>query len=125
MIGYVTLGTNDLGRAAAFYDALLAEIGARRWMESDRFIAWATAPDKPSLGVILPFDGQTATAGNGTMVSLMMESNAQVDRIHAKALSLGATDEGPAGPRGLSGFYAGYFRDLDGNKLNVFCYSAG
>jgi catechol 2,3-dioxygenase-like lactoylglutathione lyase family enzyme len=125
MIGYVTLGTNDLGRAAAFYDALLAEIGARRWMESDRFIAWATAPDKPSLGVILPFDGQTATAGNGTMVSLVMESNAQVDRIHAKALSLGATDEGPAGPRGLSGFYAGYFRDLDGNKLNVFCYSAG
>lgn len=125
MIGYVTLGTNDLGRAAAFYDALLAEIGARRWMESDRFIAWATAPDKPSLGVILPFDGQPATAGNGTMVSLVMESNAQVDRIHAKALSLGATDEGPAGPRGLSGFYAGYFRDLDGNKLNVFCYSAG
>ena len=125
MIGYVTLGTNDLGRAAAFYDALLAEIGVRRWMESDRFIAWATAPDKPSLGVILPFDGQTATAGNGTMVSLVMESNAQVDRIHAKALSLGATDEGPAGPRGLSGFYAGYFRDLDGNKLNVFCYSAG
>ena len=125
MIGYVTLGTNDLGRAAAFYDALLAEIGARRWMESDRFIAWATSPDKPSLGVILPFDGQTATAGNGTMVSLVMESNAQVDRIHAKALSLGATDEGPAGPRGLSGFYAGYFRALDGNKLNVFCYSAG
>ena len=125
MIGYVTLGTQDLARAAAFYDALLAEIGARRWMESERFIAWATAPDKPSLGVILPFDGQPATAGNGTMVSLVLDRNAQVDRLHAKALSLGAKDEGPAGPRGLSGFYAGYFRDLDGNKLNVFCYSPG
>ena len=125
MIGYVTLGTNDLARAAAFYDALLAEIGARRWMESERFIAWATAPDKPSLGVILPFDGQAATAGNGTMVSLVLDSNAQVDRLHAKALSLGAKDEGPAVPRGMSGFYAGYFRDLDGNKLNVFCYSPG
>ncbi|WP_297800952.1 VOC family protein [Arenimonas sp. GDDSR-1] len=123
MIGYVTLGTNDLARAAAFYDALLAEIGARRWMESDRFIAWATAPDKPSLGVILPFDGQPATAGNGTMVSLVMDSNAQVDRLYAKALELGAKDEGPAGPRGMNGFYAGYVRDLDGNKLNLFCYT--
>ena len=125
MIGYVTLGTNDLARAAAFYDALLAEIGARRWMESDRFIAWATAPDKPSLGVILPFDGQPATAGNGTMVSLVMDSNAQVDRLYAKALELGAKDEGPAGPRGMNGFYAGYVRDLDGNKLNPFCYTPG
>lgn len=94
-------------------------------MESDRFIAWANAPDKPSLGVILPFDGQPATAGNGTMVSLLMDSNAQVDRVHAKALALGTKDEGASGPRGMSGFYAGYFRDPDDNKLNVFCYSPG
>ena len=92
-------------------------------MESDRFIAWAVSPEAPSFGICLPFDGKPATVGNGTMVSLAMDSNAQVDRIHAKALSLGAKDEGPAGPRGMSGFYAGYFRDLDGNKLNVFCYS--
>ena len=119
MIGYVTLGTNDLPRAAAFYDALLAEIGAKRFMEAERFIAWAVSPTQPSLGVIKPYDGKAATVGNGTMVALLVDSKEKVDRLHAKALSLGGTDEGPAGPRG-DGFYAGYFRDLDGNKLNAF-----
>lgn len=123
MIGYALFGTNDLPRAAAFYDALLAEIGATRFMESDRFIAWAVSPEAPSLGVCLPFDGKPATVGNGTMMALAVDSNEKVDRLYAKALVLGGTDEGPAGPRGLAGFYAGYFRDLDGNKLNVFCYS--
>ena len=120
MIGYVTLGTNDLPRAAAFYDALLGEIGAKRFMEGERFIAWAVSPTQPSLGVIKPYDGKAATVGNGTMVALLVDSKDKVDRLHAKALSLGGTDEGPAGPRG-DGFYAGYYRDLDGNKLNVFC----
>ena len=120
MIGYVTLGTNDMARAGAFYDALLATIGAGRFMESDRFIAWAVSPTQPSLGVIKPYDGKPATAGNGTMVALVMDSPANVDAFHRKALELGAKDEGAAGPRG-DGFYAGYFRDLDGNKLNVFC----
>jgi catechol 2,3-dioxygenase-like lactoylglutathione lyase family enzyme len=123
MIGYALFGTNDLPRAAAFYDALLAEIGATRFMESDRFIAWAVNPEAPSLGVCLPFDGKPATVGNGTMMALALDSNEKVDRLYAKALALGGTDEGPAGPRGLAGFYAGYFRDLDGNKLNVFCYT--
>jgi len=125
MIGYVLLGTNDLPRAAAFYDALLGEIGASRFMESDRFIGWAVAPDKPSLGVIKPFDGAPATVGNGTMIALVLDSNAKVDALHRKALSLGAKDEGAPGPRGLSGFYAGYFRDLDGNKLNCYCWTQG
>jgi predicted lactoylglutathione lyase len=120
MIGYVTLGTNDLDRAARFYDALLAEIGAGRYMASDRFVAWAVAPDKPSLGVIKPFDGKPATVGNGTMVALVLDSQAKVDALYKKALELGATDEGPPGPRGGGGFYAAYFRDLDGNKLNCF-----
>lgn len=120
MIGYVTLGTNDIDRAARFYDTLLAEIGARRVMESDRFVAWSVAPDKPALGVIKPYDGNAATVGNGTMVALVVDSRAKVDALYRKALELGGTDEGPAGPRG-TGFYAGYFRDLDGNKLNVFC----
>ena len=119
MIGYVTLGTNDLRRAAAFYDDLLAEVGARRYMESDKFVAWAVRPDLPALGVILPFDGRSATPGNGTMVALAADSTDAVDRIHARAMSLGAQDEGAPGPRG-QGFYAGYFRDPDGNKLNVF-----
>lgn len=119
MIGYVTLGTNDLARAAAFYDALLAEIGAKRWMESEQFVSWAVAEDKPSLGVIKPYDKRPATWGNGTMVALVVDSKEKVDRLYQKALELGAMDEGAAGPRG-EGFYAGYFRDLDGNKLNVF-----
>ena len=120
MIGYATLGTNDLARAAGFYDALLGSIGAKRWMQSDRFIAWAVAPDKPSLGVILPYDGKPATVGNGTMVALIVDARSKVDALHSKALELGGKDEGAPGPRG-DGFYAGYFRDLDGNKLNAFC----
>ena len=121
MIGYVTVGTRDLERAAAFYDALLAELGAGRFMAGERFIAWAVSPTQPSLGVILPYDGQPATVGNGTMVALVVDSPARVDRLHARALELGGTDEGAPGPRG-EGFYAGYFRDLDGNKLNFFCF---
>ena len=120
MIGYVTLGTNDLPRAAAFYDALLAEIGAKRLLELPRGFMWGVSWDKPSLGVLTPFDGQPATVGNGVMVAFVVDSIEKVDRVHAKALALGGKDEGPAGPRG-EGFYGGYFRDLDGNKLNVFC----
>ena len=119
MIGYVTLGTKDLKRAAAFYDALLKEIGAKRFWDSDTFIAWGVGRDKPSLGVIKPFDGKPATVGNGTMVALVVNGKDKVDLLHKRALSLGAKDEGAPGPRG-DGFYAGYFRDLDGNKLNCF-----
>ena len=125
MIGYVTLGTNDIARAASFYDALLGVIGAGRFMESETFVAWAVEPDKPSLGVIKPFDGNPATVGNGTMVSLVVDSNEKVDAVHRKALELGGKDEGAPGPRGTPGFYAGYFRDLDGNKLNCYCWKAG
>ena len=114
MIGYVTLGTNDLPRAAAFYDALLAEIGAQRIWSTDRGIAWGVAMDKPSLGVMKPFDGKAASVGNGVMVAIAVDARDKVDRVYARALALGGTDEGPAGPRG-DGFYAGYFRDLDGN----------
>ena len=124
MIGYALLGTNDIARAAAFYDAVLELMGANRFMESERFIAWAVAPDKPSLGVCMPYDGKAASVGNGTMIALTVDSNEKVDAIYRKAIELGATDEGPPGPRGLSGFYAGYFRDLDGNKLNCYCWKA-
>jgi predicted lactoylglutathione lyase len=121
MIGYVTLGTNDIQRAAKFYDELFALMGASRFMETEQFIAWAVAPDRPAISVTKPFDGNRATVGNGVMVALAMASTDQVDAMHAKALELGATDEGAPGPRGDSGFYAAYFRDLDGNKLNAFC----
>jgi catechol 2,3-dioxygenase-like lactoylglutathione lyase family enzyme len=122
MIGYVTLGTNDLDRAIAFYDELLALLGAGRFMGvPGRFQAWAVSPDKPGLSVTRPWDGQAATVGNGTMVALVVDSPDKVDAVYNKALALGAQDEGPSGPRG-DGFYAGYFRDLDGNKLNVFYF---
>jgi catechol 2,3-dioxygenase-like lactoylglutathione lyase family enzyme len=119
MIGYVTIGTNDIERAARFYDQLLAEIGAKRFMETDTFIAWAVSPDAPALSVTRPFDGKPATVGNGVMVALLMDGKNKVDAFHRKALELGATDEGAPGPRG-GGFYAGYFRDPDGNTLNAF-----
>ena len=118
MTGDVTLGTNDLPRAAAFYDALLAEIGAKRLWESGRGIAWGMAMDKPSLGVMKPYDERAATVGNGVMVALVVDSRDKVNRLHAKALQLGGHDEGTVGPR-CEGFYARYCRDLDGNKVNV------
>lgn len=121
MIGYVTLGTNDLPRATAFYDALLGEIGIKRIMEfGGRGHAWGTGMDKTPLAIMIPFDKQPATAGNGTMAAIAVDSKDKVDRVWRKALELGGKDEGPAGARG-DHFYAGYFRDLDGNKLNVFC----
>jgi catechol 2,3-dioxygenase-like lactoylglutathione lyase family enzyme len=119
MVGYVTLGTNDFQRAARFYDALFADIGGKRIFDMETFIAWSTAPGVPAVAIVKPFDGKPATVGNGVMVALAASSKAQVDAIYAKAISLGATDEGKPGPRG-DGFYAGYFRDLDGNKLNAF-----
>jgi len=120
MIGYVTLGTNDIERAAQFYDQLLAELGGKRFMEMETFIAWAASPNGGALSVTKPFDGNAATVGNGVMVALRMDSNEKVDALYRKAIELGATDEGAPGPRG-DNFYAGYFRDPDGNKLNAFC----
>lgn len=121
MIGYVTLGTNDLPSACKFYDELLAVIGASRMMEDDVFVAWAKQPDAPSVAVTKAFDGEPSTVGNGVMVALMVDSIEKVSELHAKAIELGGADEGAPGPRGDSGFYVGYFRDLDGNKLNAFC----
>jgi predicted lactoylglutathione lyase len=121
MIGYVTLGTNDLTKAAAFYDAIAREMGLGRFMETESFIAWGVPGGAPGIGITKPFDGQAATVGNGVMVALEAKDQHQVARLHALALTLGGTDEGAPGPRGGDGFYAGYFRDLDGNKLNAFC----
>lgn len=120
MLAYVTLGTNDLARAAAFYDQLLSLVGGKRFMDEEKFIAWTTEKNGAGLGLTYPFDGQPATVGNGVMVALEAESREQVDAVYAKALALGGADEGAPGQR-LEWFYAGYFRDLDGNKLNV-CY---
>ena len=120
MIGYVTVGTNDLGAAARFYDAIAAEMGVGRMMEFDNFIAWGTPGGAAGIAATKPFDGNAASVGNGVMVAFEAKDAAQVDRIYALALANGGSDEGAPGPRGDSGFYAGYFRDPDGNKLNAF-----
>ena len=120
MIGYVTLGTNSFDDAATFYDALFGSIGAERVFEADSFVAWSTGPSAPAVSIAKPYNKEAATVGNGVMVAIAMREPAQVDAFYAKAMELGATDEGEPGPRG-SGFYAGYFRDIDGNKLNAFC----
>ena len=119
MIGYVTLGTSDLVRAAAFYDAIAAEMGVGRMMDFPTFIAWGTPGGAAGVAATLPFNGEPASVGNGVMVALEANDTAQVDRLHAIALAQGGTCDGPPGPRG-EGFYAGYFRDPDGNKLNAF-----
>ena len=120
MIGYVTLGTNDLQRAAKFYDAIAAELETPRMMEFDTFIAWGKPGGGAGIGLTKPYDGNTATVGNGVMVALEAKDEAQVQRLYDIALANGGSCEGPPGPRG-EGFYAGYFRDPDGNKLNFFC----
>lgn len=123
MIAYTLVGTNDLEKSAAFYDALLAEIGGKQAVAVDRVILYAGAGGTPFFGIAQPANGQPATIGNGSMVSLGAKTPEDVNRLHAKALALGATDEGTPGPRTNQtlSFYAGYFRDPDGNKLNFFC----
>ena len=124
MIGYATLGTNDIDAARAFYDGLIGMLGGRRVMElpdARGFTMYGTGRDKPMLAITRPYDGAAATAGNGTMVALVADSHAQVDAVHAKALELGAADEGAPGQRGPDSMklYGAYFRDLDGNKFFV------
>lgn len=127
MIGYSTLGTNDIVQARGFYDALFEIVGAKRIMEFGDdlggFTMWGTSWDKPGVAVTLPYDKQPATVGNGNMIALTVDQRAHVDALYAKALELGGTCEGPPGLRGDEGpqaFYGAYFRDLDGNKLAAF-----
>jgi predicted lactoylglutathione lyase len=124
MIGYISLGTNDLDKAAVFYDALLGEIGATRSWDDERFVVWSISADVPSFMVTKPYDDQKGSVGNGVMIALSADSHAAVDALYAKAIELGASCEGEPGARGDTGFYAAYFRDLDGNKLNVFTFTA-
>ena len=119
MIGYVTLGASDLPRAAKFYDAIAAEMDTPRMMDFETFIAWGKAGGPAGIAVTKPHDGNAASVGNGVMVALEAKDKDHVHRLYDIALANGGTDEGPPGPRG-EGFYAGYFRDPDGNKLNAF-----
>ena len=118
MIGYVTIGTNDMDRAVGFYDALLAEVGAKQTFGMDRIKFWGTGGG-PMLAVCIPYDKEGQHRGNGNMVAIPGGSREGVDSLYAKAMELGATDEGPPGER-MPTFYGAYVRDLDGNKLCFF-----
>ncbi len=120
MIGYITLGSNKIVEAAEFYDELLATIGAKRIMSDAAFVAWSTGKSAPAVSITRPFDGKPASVGNGVMVAIAVDTPSKVDAFHAKALQLGGVDEGAPGTR-YGNLYVGYFRDLDGNKLNAFC----
>ena len=124
MIGYATLGTNDLDKARAFYDDLLGSVGLKRLMELDSgFTMYGASFGQPALVVTPPYNGEAATVGNGNMIAIPLKERAQVDALHARALDLGGSCEGPPGVRGDEGpqaFYGAYFRDLDGNKLCAF-----
>jgi catechol 2,3-dioxygenase-like lactoylglutathione lyase family enzyme len=119
MIGYVTVGTNDIQKAGAFYDKICGELGMGRFMANDRIIAWGGPGGGAGFGVTLPYDGKPMTVGNGVMAAFGAKDKAQVDRVYKLALSLGGSCEGPPGQRSEK-FYAAYFRDPDGNKLNAF-----
>ena len=122
MKGYVTLGTNDLDAAARFYEQLLESIGVKRQREIPNHIVYFGDESSTELAVIIPADGKSATAGNGTMVALRIDSQEKIRELHALAIKLGGTDEGAPGPRGTGTFWGAYFRDLDGNKLVFFTH---
>ncbi len=119
MIGYVTIGTRDIEKAKAFYSELLAPLGAKIILDMGRIALFGTEPGQPMLGVCIPWDEKDPDPGNGNMVAFVAGSRENVDKLYAKAIELGATDEGEPGERSPT-FYGGYFRDPDGNKAVFF-----
>jgi len=120
MLAYITLGTNNTEQARALYGPLFAEIGGKELFNNGRLYFYGSGMDKPMIAIGGPYDGQAATFGNGTMAAIPVGSRENVDKVYAKAIELGFTDEGEPGER-MPTFYGGYVRDADGNKL-VFCH---
>ncbi len=117
MLAYATIGTNDMDRATAFYDTLLAEIGAKRLFGMDRIKFYGTSTSEAMFALCIPYDEETHVAGNGQMLAISGGSKEGVQKLYKKALELGASDEGAPGDRIPNVFYGAYVRDLDGNKL--------
>jgi catechol 2,3-dioxygenase-like lactoylglutathione lyase family enzyme len=115
MIGYVTIGTNDMEKAKTYWSGLLSVLGASVFFDMDRIAMIGTGMDKPFLAVCTPYDEGAPSPGNGNMVAIPLETREQVDELYAKAIEMGGSDEGAPGERGPT-FYGGYFRDPDGNK---------
>ena len=122
MLGYSTIGVNDMDRAVAFYDALLGEIGGKQLMGMDRIKFYGTG-EGAMLAICIPYDEQAQNPGNGNMIAIPAD-RPTVDKLYAKAIELGATDEGEPGER-MPIFYGAYVRDLDGNKLCFFEMKTG
>lgn len=120
MLSVGRYGTRDLERARTFYDAIAALVGASRVFDRPDVAGYKGA-DGGMFLIGKPFAGE-ATVGNGSQMGMTAPSRAAVDAVHARAIELGGTCEGPPGIRGddPNGFYGAYFRDLDGNKLVVF-----
>jgi catechol 2,3-dioxygenase-like lactoylglutathione lyase family enzyme len=132
MLSYAYFGTNDLGKATAFYDATLAPLGMRRCITNDPAwdqisAGWGIYEDdggrELAFWIGKPFNRQPATAGNGNMVAFSGTSWKAVDDFHAAAIAHGGVSEGAPGLRLQYGmdFYAAYVRDLDGNKVAAVC----
>ena len=121
MFSFVTLGTNNLEKSKSFYNELLSSIGIFILEEDDRYVGYARK-DSQNIEFYLmkPHNKEEATFGNGTMITFTAESKESVINTYNLALKLGGKDEGEPGPRHEEHFYA-YFRDLDGNKLCIFC----
>ena len=119
LVGYVCIGTNDLEVAKGFYDNLFATLDISGFSPGPRGYFYQIECGTSAFGVIKPENGNEATVGNGAMVALPMDSKEQVDEFYAKAMELGATDEGPPGAR-METFYGAYIRDLDGNKIAFY-----
>ena len=120
MIGYVTLGVSDMQRSISFWSQLLADIGCPVQMENERIALIGKSMAEPMVAVCLPYDGSDCDPGNGNMLSIVVEDNATVQKMHAKALELGASDDGAPGVRMPDIWYGGYFKDPDGNKIAFF-----
>jgi catechol 2,3-dioxygenase-like lactoylglutathione lyase family enzyme len=120
MIAYTTIGTADIEKSKAFYLSVLADMGASVIMDTGRLAALGSAAGGAMLAVCVPYNEEAPAPGNGNMVSIAPGSRELVDKMYAKALEQGGTDEGAPGQR-MDGFYGAYFRDLDGNKI-CFCH---
>lgn len=121
MYSHTTIGANDLGRARAFYDAVLAPLGLEVRFTDKDMVGYGLPGGRPQFLVVRPFDGAEPSVGNGSMIALLAAKRADVDMAYELAMSQGGTDEGGPGlrPHYHRNYYGAYFRDLDGNKICV------
>lgn len=124
LVSHVSVGVTDIARAGAFYDAVMATLGARRIMEHEMGIGYGRA--FPEFWASLPHDRGAADAGNGTHICFNAADAEAVAAFHAAGTAAGGVDDGAPGPRPeyAPGYYAAFLRDPDGNKVEAMCWTA-